>query len=330
MFKAIFTAGHCYNCSVLLLCIVSNKICCAWFKIWTLSRHFIFDKVLDIYWDLGKYLWIRDHCMRTSWLMDFPFFLFCLLFGEWDGLGIKVKVRLPQSKALSKHELLSQQFQLGQLRGDGYQRHTSGGSFLGRSAWHLFSGESPDKTGCLVGGQRRIHLSQSHTQDPGSQDILFFQVHPWTTSPSWGVAGGGRKWGIKAPMFRGPNLRRCVGVVVGCTHWVHLQIAQKESASAPHCRAQKNGTHTLKETSVFTSSNSSCFLAPDLVRYCRLKQNQCGEDPAKPWPCWPVWPQQKRQEAEMSERTEKKFILSFLYLAPVHVSMLSEYTSTHS
>lgn len=36
----------------------------------------------------------------------FFFFLFCLLSGDWEGLGMKAKVQLPQSKALSKHKPL--------------------------------------------------------------------------------------------------------------------------------------------------------------------------------------------------------------------------------
>lgn len=39
--------------------------------------------------------------------MDFTFFfLFCLLSGDWEGLGMKAKVQLPQSKALFKHKPL--------------------------------------------------------------------------------------------------------------------------------------------------------------------------------------------------------------------------------
>lgn len=39
--------------------------------------------------------------------MDFTFFfflLFCLLSGDWEWLGMKAKVQLPQSKALFKHK----------------------------------------------------------------------------------------------------------------------------------------------------------------------------------------------------------------------------------
>lgn len=72
-------------------------------------------------------------------------------------------------------------------------------------------------------------------------------------------------------LFRGPNLRRSVrGVVVS----LHLKIElstiykqlRKRSASAQCYRAQESGAHTPEETSVVISSNTSCFLAPDLVK----------------------------------------------------------------
>lgn len=34
----------------------------------------------------------------------FFFLLFCLLSGDWEWLGMKAKVQLPQSKALFKHK----------------------------------------------------------------------------------------------------------------------------------------------------------------------------------------------------------------------------------
>lgn len=55
-------------------------------------------KVLDIYGDLGQYLdkrpWYKDKL--TDGLYSF---LFYLLFGDWEGLGMKAEVQLPQSKS---------------------------------------------------------------------------------------------------------------------------------------------------------------------------------------------------------------------------------------
>lgn len=91
-------------------------------------------KVLDIYGDLGQYLDKRP--LYQDKLTDELYsFLFCLLFGDWEGLGMKAKVQLPQSKALSKHKLLSHQLQSGKLMGvDGWEgtkgTHLGGGPFL--------------------------------------------------------------------------------------------------------------------------------------------------------------------------------------------------------
>lgn len=57
-----------------------------------------------------------------------------------------------------------------------------------------------------------MYLSQSHTEDPGFPDILFFQAHPQG-------GGGNRESNIgDSQLFRGPNLRRSVGGVVVSLH----------------------------------------------------------------------------------------------------------------